>query len=205
MDLERALKELRVGDIVLMRYHRGAIYRAIREIDRSHWNHAALVFDVLDDGQGHRTILVIEAMPGGIEVHRLKRYLDDPKRYEIGFKRMPILDDQSRSRFLGFFLDVLGTPYDFTRLAAFLLRKYILRFGGAKAQEYLAKRAVNTDQFICTSFAQRAYYLAVPPELREKTLFRRDRSLDFLTRMEQITPGDIARSPNTEWLYNPHS
>lgn len=202
--LQDALDELKVGDIILMRFRHGVVYRAIREATGSFWNHAALVFDILEDAHGHRTILVIEAMPGGIEIHRLQRYVEAPEHYEIGMKRMPLLTDRDRERFLGFFLDVLDTPYDFTRLVAYFLRKYILRLGGVRAEDYVAKRVINVDHFICSSFAQRAYYLAVPPDMREKTLFRENPDLDFLYRMEYISPADIAKSRNTEWLYNPH-
>lgn len=202
--LDAAIATLKVGDIILMRYHHGAIYRSIRDITSSYWNHAALIFDVLEDAHGHRTVLVVEAGPNGIEVHRLQRYVNDPDEYALGFKRMPLLDDASRKRFLGFFLDVLDTPYDFTRLIALFFRKLIVRLGGAQAEEYVAKRVINVGNFVCSSFAQRAYYLAVPEQLRDKTFFKNDANLDFLHRTEYITPGDIAKSQNTEWLYNPH-
>jgi len=200
-----ALSELKTGDIVLMRYKKGRVYRAIRETTKSYWNHTALVFKVLTDTHGHRDILVIEAMPGGIEIHRLSRYLDDPGRYDIGLKRMPILTDEYRERFMGFFLEVLDTPYDYTRLIAYLFRKFVNAIGGSRAENYVAKRVINVDQFVCSSFAQRAFYLAVPPNMRERTLFRESSAdLNFLYRLEYITPGDIAKSRNTEWLWNPH-
>lgn len=203
--LEAAIAKLKVGDMIMMRYHHGFIYRSIREVTDSYWNHIALVFDVIEDAHGHRTVLVVEAGPNGIEIHRLQRYVNDPDEYAIGFKRMPLLDDASRQRFLGFFLDVLDTPYDYTRLVGFLFRETLLRLGGTKAEDYVARRVVNAGNFICSSFAQRAYYLAVPEGLRDKTFFKNDAaSLDFLHRMEYITPGDIAKSKNTEWLYNPH-
>lgn len=204
-ELQGALAQVKVGDIILMRYHRGRIYRAIREETNSYWNHSALVFSVLEDEHGHRTILVIEAMPHGVEIHRLQKYLNEPDEYEIGIKRLPFLTDEHRERFMGYFLDVLDTPYDFTRVAAFMGRKLFRWFGGERAEDYVAKRVINVDQFICTSFAQRAFYLAVPPNLRQKTLFRESSDdLNFLYQMEYISPGDIARSRNTEWLYNPH-
>jgi hypothetical protein len=69
----------------------------------------------------------------------------------------------------------------------------------------VARQYTDTKNFICTSFAQRAYYLAVALEKRGRSLFLgHNRNLDFLQIMEQITPADIAQSKNTEWLFNPH-
>lgn len=204
-NLAAALAEVKIGDIVLMRHEVGRIESAIREATHSYWDHTALVFRVLEDSHGHRVILIIEALPHGISVHRLQKYLREPDQYDIGIKRMPILSDENRERFMGFFLDVLDTPYDFTRIAAYFSRKFVHFLGGNRAEDFVTKRVINVDQFICTSFAQRAYYLAVPPNMRDKTIFRENSDdLNFLTRMEYISPGEVARSANTEWLYNPH-
>lgn len=202
--MEEAVAGLLPGDIVLFRNEKSYLFRKVRELTNSHWNHAGLVFDVVRLGTKTDT-LVIEAGPHGIEVHRLRRYLDQPERYEVGLKRMPLLTPEYRGRFMGFFLDVLDTPYDFTRLFGYLFRRVVTASFGVKAHDFIANRLMNVDNFVCSSFIQRAYYLAVPPNQRDKTLFRDDQeNLNFVYRMEYITPADIAKSKNTEWLYNPH-
>lgn len=201
--IEEAIPHLLVGDIILMRYRRGRVYRAIREASRSYWNHAALVFDRPVVG-GHRQTLIIEALPRGIEIHRLEAYVADPATFDIGIKRMKGLTDEERERFRGFFLDAVDTPYDMTRLLAYLFRSAIAKLAGAKRTEYLTRRIINVGNFVCTSFAQRAFWLAAAPNKRDRMLFREDGDLNFLYQLEYITPGDIARSRNTAWLYNPH-
>lgn len=201
--LEEALPNLLVGDIILMRYRRGLVYRAIREASQSYWNHAALVFDRQAVGLARQT-LIIEALPRGIEIHRLEAYAADPEAFDLGIKRMKGLTDEERERFRGFFLDAVDTPYDMTRLLAYLLRSAIAKLAGAKRTEYITRRVINVDNFVCTSFAQRAFWLAAAPNKRDRMLFREGDDRNFLYQLEYITPGDVARSGNTEWLYNPH-
>lgn len=202
--IQEAADRLRVGDIVLFHNKKSLLFRRIQRMTGSYWNHAGLVFSISRDGS-IPTVLIIEAAPHGIEVHRLKVYTDQPEVFDLGVKRMPLLTDEYRDRFRGIFLDVLDTPYDHARLFGYLFRDFVLRRFGRRIHDALANRLLNTDYVICSSFIQRAYYLAVPPNMREKTLFREDQEdLNFIYRMEYITPADIARSKNTEWICNPH-
>lgn len=203
--LEQAVQHLQVADIVLVRHRRGALYKYIREASESYWNHMALVFAVFEGlGPVRRDVLIVEALDKGIEVHRLQSYARDPEAYDIGVKRMEGLTDAERDRIRGYFLDVLDTPYDFTRLFVFLVKNAIARLGGNRALDYVKRKVINIDNFVCSSFAQRAFYLALPPDKRDRALFREGSDLNFLDQMEAITPGDIAQSKNTVWLYNPH-
>lgn len=201
---EEAFRDLQVADLVLMRYKFGLVPHYIRKADHSYWNHAALVFDVPQSGSGRKDVLIIEALPEGIEVHRLKRYANDRRRYDIGVKRVPGLTDDERERIRSFFLDAVDSSYDYTRLFGFILRSAIARLLGVKSTDYIRHRVINPGDFTCTSFAQRAFYLALPPEKRERVYFKKGIRVSFSDKMETVTPGDIARSENTEWLYNPH-
>jgi hypothetical protein len=162
------------------------------------------VFDTPDISATKRDILIVEAA-WQIEIHRLSTYLLEPQTYDLGFKRMSCLTDEERERFRGFFLDAVDTPYDTRRLLMFLFQSWLTWFYGVNVSLDVARQYTDTKNFICTSFAQRAYYLAVAPEKRGRSLFLgHKRNLDFLQIMEQITPADIAQSKNTEWLFNPH-
>ena len=195
---------LQVADIILMRYRRGIIPRAIRKASASYWNHVALVLETAVDPSGRRRVLIVEALPEGIRSNPLEKYADDPARFEIGVKRLPGLTETERARIHTFFLGTFGLKYNFTLLFAFLLRSTIARLFGIQAIDFIKKNVINTDQFVCSSLTQRAFYLALPPDQRERAFFLDDRDLSFLDRTVAITPGDIARSMNTEWLYNPH-
>lgn len=203
-DWNDVVGRLQVADIVLVRHARGTIERAIRKASGSYWNHAALVFEVLPSEGGKHDVLIIEALPEGVGIHRLRKYSDEPHRYDVGVKRMPGLSEEERLRIRTFFLDVIDTKYNFPLLIAYLFRSAIAKLFGVKGVDYIKKRIIKPDQFVCTSFAQRAFYLGLPEARRDTAFFRDDRDLSFLDRLVAITPGDIARSRNTEWLYNPH-
>lgn len=203
--LQDAVRHLRVGDIVLMRKKRGPIAHFIKRTSGSYWSHVALVFHVARISRFDPDILLVEARDQGIEIHRLNVYSNRPETYDIGVKRVKGLTAAERIRFRGFFLDAVDTPYDWNRLESYLLNALIKRATGRDYSDAIARRSVNPDNYLCTTFAQRAYYLAVAPAKRGKVLFRpAEGARNFLDQMEVIAPGDVARSANTEWLYNPH-
>lgn len=200
--LDEAVRNLKVGDIIFV-HAKTLLGKLIRHSTDSHWSHVAIVFDVPDVSGTEHDVLIIEA-DWQVEIHRLTTYLHEPDLYEVGFKRMSFLTDEERERFRGFFLDAVDTPYDAYRLLLFFTQT-VLAWAAHMDIGYAAARSViNTDNYICTSLTQRAYYLAVTPEKRGHTIFRRnEKGVDFLRQMEEITPAHIARSDNTEWLYNP--
>ncbi len=200
---EQAIRHLQPGDMVFV-HAKTVLGTMIRRTTGSHWSHVALVFDTPDVSATERDVLIVEAA-WQVEIHRLSAYLLEPHTYELGFKRMTCLTDEERERFRGFFLDAVDTPYDQRRLIAFFFQSWLAWIYGVNATVDMARQYTDTKNYICTSFSQRAYYLAVAPEKRGQTLFRGDdKGLDFLQLMEQISPADMARSRNTKWLYNPH-
>jgi hypothetical protein len=201
----QALPHLHVADIVLVRHRRGLLYRAIRTASRSYWNHMAMVFATPQEtGLPPNDALIIEALERGIEIHRLQQYAREPELYDLGIKRVEDLTGAERDRIRGYFLDALETPYDFSRLFTYLVKDLIARIGGVRVTDFIKRKVINPDTFICSSFAQRALYLALPAHKRERAFFNAGQGMNFLDQMEAITPGDIARSRNTVWLYNPH-
>jgi hypothetical protein len=201
--LDEAVRHLKVGDLVMVNADT-VLGSVVRRTTGSHWSHVAIVFDVPDVSSTEHDVLIVEAA-WQVEIHRLTAYTHEPETYEIGFKRLDFLTDAERERFRGFFLDAVDTPYDTHRLWSFVVESAIAWTKGVNVNYNEARKYIDTKNFICTSLAQRAFYLAVSPEKRGRTLFRgQEKGLDFLRLMEDISPGHIARSENTSWLYNPH-
>jgi hypothetical protein len=203
--IQETIPHLQIADIVLVSTRGNVISQLIRKKSQSYWSHVALVIDFPSMGAGSRDVLLVEALDRGIEIHRLDRYVRHPEKYRLGIKRVPRLTSQERERIRGFFLDAVDTPYNFSRLFTFFLRSRIVRLFGRGALFFFARKMINLNKFICTTFAQRSFYLGVSEEKRERVLFRGDDdAVNFLHQMEEITPGHIAQSPRCVWLYNPH-
>ncbi|MBU2566634.1 hypothetical protein KKG46_03685 [Patescibacteria group bacterium] len=202
--IDKALPNLKVGDIFLIHTKGFWVSKLVRKTTKSYWSHVALVFEVIHNKTDYPDVLLIEALDRGIEIHRVEHYLRHPKEYDVGIKRIPILTDTERDRFRGFFLDAVDTPYDFSRLFSYFLKNFVQKIFGQAITNWITKKVINIDQYICTTFAQRAFYLAVPREKRDKVLMRDGEGFNFLLQMEEITPRDYAISKNSEWLYNPH-
>ncbi len=200
---EETIRNLKVGDIVMVSTTGPLISSLVKRFTRSHWSHVALVFDVPEISGTEHDILLVEAQDSGIEVHRLYTYLRNPDRYELGFKRFDILTKEERERFRGFFLDAVDTPYDMRRLIGYFLQSLVLWAVGVNIHYKMAKKLINTQNYVCTTFAQRAFYLAVAPHKRSQVLFLSDDNTpNFLLQMEEIKPADVAMSKNAVWLYN---
>jgi hypothetical protein len=85
-----------------------------------------------------------------------------------------------------------------------MLNRVALKLAGVKIRDMIAQRIINVDNFVCSSFTQRAFYLGVSPDKRDRVMFKEGADTNFLYQMEFISPGDIAKSANSEWLYNSH-
>lgn len=203
-DRAEAIRNLRVADIIMTRTkHANWLLRGVRKMSHSYWNHSALVFEVVRQEGVEPEVLIVEALDKGIEIHRLHTYLNE-KDFDIGIKRIPHITDEERERILAYFLEKIDTPYDFTRLFGYMLNRIVMKLAGVKVRDMIAQRIINIDNFVCSSFTQRAFYLGVAPQKRDQVMFKENAGTNFLYQMEFISPGDIARSKNAEWLYNPH-
>ncbi len=207
--LQQVVRNLKIGDLILVHTKKDPISSLIRLTTESYWTHVALVFDVphtIAKGVSLDEVLIVETAPGEpLAVHRLQHYLTQPDKYDLGFKRMPGMSDEERERFRGFFLEVLDTPYDLFRVFLMFAQMVYTWIAKVNVSFRAAGQMITTRRYICTTFAQRAYYLAVAPHKRHLVLFRgHEHDIGFLEQMEKITPATIASSPNTVWLHNPH-
>jgi len=205
--LEEVYENLEIGDIVLVNRKFGIYQQILKKVTgRSHWNHMAMVFDIVKTDDDHHDVIVIEALEQGIEVHRLQKYIRRPDGFDLGFKRLPGLKKSEKERIRGFFLDAVDTPYDYSSAITYLFKKPLMHILGTEVTDFIARKVIKPSYFVCTSFAQRAFYMALPPNERDRSLFIPDddnsKDLNFLYQLIEITPTDVARSKNTQWLYN---
>jgi len=196
------IPDLRVGDIILVR-HRWSLMRLwLRRITRSHWDHVALVVFPQDAEKGYSSDIIVEAIQHsffsglrrGTEVHKIGKYLMDPRRYEIGIRRFPGLSPEMKERIRSFMLVNIDSPYHHLWISKFFFawilppyRNYLMRF----------------QRYSCSSLIQIAFYEAFPWEERPRAMFR-DRDDSPIETQELVTPADIARTGALKWVYNEH-
>jgi hypothetical protein len=197
---QKFVPQLEVADIILTRNEKSIISKSIRAATKSYWNHVVIVFSVPDKKTHFNNTLLISAEDHGIEIHRLQRYTNHFDFVDIGVKRVPGLSREMRENVVSYVLNNLDIPYDFTRLLGMVLKFFEQALFHRPG--YLKRYLVRQDAFICSAFIQKAFYEVVPPEQKFNVILKND--FDAMTMLDEVTPADIARSNNCEWLYNPH-
>jgi hypothetical protein len=187
------LPKLQAADIVFVHTKKSLLRFLIRKVTKSYWDHVALVLFPRDIQKGRYYNQVIEAVdPGGVEIHKLDKYLKNPEKYDIGIKRLSTIGVETRKRITAFMLMNVDAPY--YKLSFF-------RFVLASISRTFSENLLGRQRFCCSGFVQRAFYEAANWDEREKLIFR----TEYLSPMELqdiTTPGDIARSPKGDWIYN---
>ncbi len=199
---DEAVKHLQIGDIVFFHGKFGWKRAINRIIGRSYWTHVSIVFEIVKSGDEILSVILIEANET-VRLHRLETFAIQDYEFEIGFKRVPGLTPKEIDRFRGFFLDVIDIDYDYDHVAYLLFQFILSRFIGVSWTKKLVRHVLTTDEYICSSFVQRALYLAVEPQKRRETLFLGN-DVPYALAQGLVLPRDIAASKNTVWLYNPH-
>lgn len=197
-----AVKHLQIGDIVFFHGKIGWQRKLNRLIGDSYWTHVSIVFDIVKNGDEILSVVLIEANET-VRLHRLETFAVQEYEYEIGFKRVPGLTPKEMDRFRGFFLDVIDIEYDYDHVVLLFFQFLLSRFIGVRYTKKLVRHALATNEYICSSFVQRALYLAVEPEKRRQTIFLGEET-PFAVAHGLVLPKDIAVSKNTIWLFNPH-
>ncbi len=188
------LPELKEADIVLVHTKGSPSRYLLRIITKSYWDHVALVLFTKNKEKGQFYNQIIEASyPGGIEIHKLEKYLKDPAKYDIAIKRVPDLGLDTRRRIVAFMLMNVDAPYYKVSLFWFILAALSKKF----SIKFLAQQ-----RFCSSGFVQKSFYEAANWDEREKLIFRKD-YLSPLELEDLTTPADIANSVNTVWVYNP--
>jgi Permuted papain-like amidase enzyme, YaeF/YiiX, C92 family len=205
--LENADRYLDRGDIILTRGNYLSS-RAIRWIIGSFFSHAALVFLLPQPENGFNNTFILESMPTGIGLAKLKSYIGGQNPSEdVAILRMQGegIDEAYFKQAGALMLDYVKTSYDFGRainlgLSLFfsLRRKWSRRGRGFSALKHWVP-----SQFICSGFIQYGFVEA----LRRKdidpseVIFKKDLSASDREGLLAISPEDIANSEKPKWLY----
>ena len=197
-----AIKHLQIGDIVFFHGKIGWQRTLNRIVSRSNWTHVSIVFEIVKSGDEVLSVILIEANET-VRLHRLETFALQEYEYEIGFKRVPGLTPKEIDRFRGFFLDVIDIEYDYDHVMYLFFQFLLSRFIGVQLTKKLVRHVLATDEYICSSFVQRALYLAVEPDKRRDVLFLGN-DVPYAIAHGLVLPKDIAVSKSTIWLYNPH-
>src|SRR3989344_1585275 len=194
---------LQIADIILVHGER-SLYRAIQKRSGSYWNHVAVVLQPPRPELGIRGAFIIGAIDSGIEVHRLRKYSEDMGKFDIGVKRFPGLTEEMRQHILSYMLNKIDSPYDYMRLVGYLLEGTLRAILPKKLFKKVRRAIISAqpNSFVCSTFIQHAFFESVPAKMQTRT-FARER-LRSPAEMDEITPADFARSPNYEWIFNPH-
>ncbi len=194
---------LEVADIILV-HGTSRLFKTIQQRSSSYWNHVAVVLQPPIPTLGIRGAFIIGAIDSGIEVHRLRKYSEEMDRFDIGVKRFPGLTDEMRKHIISYMLNKIDAPYDYTRLLGYIFEGALKACLPKKLFKKVRRLIITShpNSFICSSFIQHAFFESVSGKMQPQT-FVRER-LHSLVEMEEVTPADFARSPNYEWIFNPH-
>lgn len=194
--------ELEAGDILLFHHKKGFAEWLIRKRTGSYWNHAALVFkpkkELVFGGP-----LIVEAggqdLSANVEMHQMKRYTDDFDKYDVGVMRYPSLSDAQRVTLVtNFMLDNIDSKYDYTRVLALYVDKFMLRFLKPVTYAKFLRRVINPGSVVCSTFVHKAFHLV------DTSPHNYGGGMSSEVE-EMFSPGDIAGSDHFVWLYNKHA
>jgi hypothetical protein len=199
----RAIEDqLEAGDILLFHHNKGLGEWLIRKRTGSYWNHSALVFkpkkELVFGGP-----LIVEAggqdISANVEMHQMKRYTENFDLYDVGVMRYPNLTDVDRRNLVtNFMLDNIDLKYDYIRVMALYVDKFILRILKPITYAKFLRRVINPGSVVCSTFVHKAFHLVdTSPHNYGGTLSGEGE--------EMFSPGDLAASDHFVWIYNKHA
>ena len=196
------IPDLEIADIVLIRHKKGLTRFLLRQVTKSYWDHTALVIFARDKKKGYANDIIIEAiqyglnssLKRGVEIHRLDKYLNDPKKYDVGIKRFEWLDEEMQNRVRAYMLMNVDTPY--YPLSTF---KFLFAWFFNKYKQYL----LNRQRFSCSGLVQKSFYEAADWVNRTDVIFR-GTGYTPIEAQELTSPADIAKSKACVWVWNKH-
>ena len=189
------LPPLKIGDIILIHTKHDISRSLLRDVTGSFWDHAAMIiFPEREYFFIFTANLIIENISTGTCIHRLNKYLDDKDRYIVGIKRLNWLTNDIRERIQAIALLNIDAPY---------YRWSGLKFFLAKIFPFYHDHLLKHQRYSCTQLVQTSFYEAVEWSDKEKITFKENPASPFEI-MELTTPGEMAKSEKSEWLYNKH-
>lgn len=195
------LPALKEADIIFIRHKRNILRFFLRRILKSYWDHTALILYPQHKSHGTCHGVIVESIRNGffslwlsrgISIHKFDKYLNNPRRYDVGIKRVPHMTQIRRERVVTHMLTNIDAPY-WPWNYAYAIAVFFLPF--------LRQRFLSRQRFSCSAFIQIAYYSAEEWRKKHRVVFKQGvyAPIEF---QEIITPADIANSDKTEWLYN---
>jgi hypothetical protein len=147
-----------------------------------------------DPDRGYPENLIIESYYGGVRVHKIRRYMDNAKKFDVGIKRVPWLTDELKDRIRAFMLLNVDAPY-------YPFSFWKLFF--SQISEPLSRYLLGRQRYSCSGFVQKSFYEGVDWMDRYKVVFTKE-YISPLQFQDTISPGEIARSKKSKWIYNEH-
>jgi len=201
-EVSGAMPPLYAADIVLIRHKKRLMRYFLRKVTNSYWDHSALIIFPKDIGKGYSSHVIVEAIQHGVvtglrrgtEVHKFEKYLDDPDRYDIGIKRLPNLNQETRERIRSYMLMNVDSPYYHLWLIKFFFAWFIPPY---------RKFVQHRQRYSCSSLIQKAFYEAVDWKDKSSVMFR-EKGDSPIELQELISPADLAESDVIEWVWNKH-
>lgn len=206
--LRGRLPALKAADIVLVRIKGSLLRSLIRSVTKSYWDHVTMIVYPQGEHKLEHSIIIENIKPPhsllfflldyfleGTEVHRLEKYLNNPKKYDVGIKRVGWLSEEHRGRISSFLITTVDTPY--WRLPFW---NFLLAWIWPRYRRWFLRR----QRWSCSALVQRAYYESVDNwRDRLKVVFK-DGDLSPIEMQDLISPAEIASSANAQWIYNEH-
>jgi Permuted papain-like amidase enzyme, YaeF/YiiX, C92 family len=205
--LQRADQFLDRGDIILTRGNYFSS-RAIRWIIGSFFSHAAIVFLLPQPENGIDNTFMLESMPTGIGLAKLKSYIGGQHPSEdVAVLRMQGkgFDDAYFKQVGALMLDYVKTSYDFGRAINLGLALFfsLRRKWSRRGRSFSTLKPWVPKQFICSGFIQYGFVEALRRRGLDPTqaIFNTNISVNDREGLLAVSPEDIAKSNKPKWLY----
>jgi Permuted papain-like amidase enzyme, YaeF/YiiX, C92 family len=205
--LTRADRYLDRGDIILTRGNYLSS-RVIRWIIGSFFSHAAMVFLLPQQDNGFNNTFMLESMPTGIGLAKLKSYIGGQNPSEdVAILRMEGegINEAYFKQVGALMLDYVKTSYDFGRAINLGLSLFfsLRRKWSPKGRSYSSLKQWVPSQFICSGFIQYGFVEALRRKGIDPTqvIFKQSLSPNDRDGLLAISPEDIAKSNKPKWLY----
>jgi hypothetical protein len=193
-EIHGTLPDLDVADIVLIRIKGNFKRSLLRRVTNSYWDHVAMVIFEKNPTKGFPEHLLIESAPGGVMIHKLRKYMNNSKKYDVGIKRVTWLSEDLKNRVRALMLlnvDAPYYPYSFWKLVFSMI------------SDPLSRAILGRQRYSCSSFVQKCFYEAMDWNDRHMVVFSDD-YVSPLQFQNVVPPASISKSPKSEWIYNKH-
>ena len=186
------LPKLKDVDIVLIHKRGNLLQYLIRKVTKGYWDQAALILIAKNQLKGYFHNIIIESVPGGVEIHKLEKYLTNPQKYDVAIKRCTHLTPNMVTRIKAYMLSNIDAPHKNLR---------VTKFGLALASKKYSGKVMSQERFSGSGLIQMAFYDSANRDKREGYIFKKK----FFSPREledSTTPTDIAESKHCKWIYN---